>query len=191
VNLNPTEEDRLRIFTAAELARAVLARGGRLNAPEAVSLACDEMHHTARLGGSWEDVVATGRGAVTADQVLPGVASIVTEIRLEVLLEEGTRLVVIRAPFGLPDEGGPGSIAFGHGDVELAPGRPRITIEVTNTSERPIRVSSHYPFADVNARLAFDRDTARGFRLDLPAGDSLEWKPGETREVTLVATAGA
>ena len=191
MNLNPTEEDRLRIFTAAELARAVLARGGRLNAPEAVALACDEMHHTARLGGSWEDVVERGRTAVEPDRVLPGVSSIVTEIRLEVLLEEGTRLVVIRAPFGLPEDGGPGSYAFGEGDVELAPGRRRIVLEVTNTGERPIRVSSHYPFADANARLGFDREAARGFRLDLPAGDSLEWAPGQTREVTLVATAGA
>jgi urease subunit gamma/beta len=191
VNLNPTEEDRLRVFTAAELARAVLARSGRLNAPEAVALACDEMHHAARLGGSWQDVVATGRGAVQLDQVLPGVANIATEIRLEVLLEEGTRLVVIRAPFGLPEDGGPGAIAFGEGDVALAPGRERITLEVTNTSERPVRISSHYPFADVNPRLSFDRDAARGFRLDLPAGDSLEWKPGEAREVKLVATAGA
>jgi urease subunit beta len=54
----------------------------------------------------------------------------------------------------------------------------------------PVRVSSHYPFARANARLEFDRETAKGFRLDLPAGASLRWGPGETREVDLVAYAG-
>jgi urease subunit beta len=61
---------------------------------------------------------------------------------------------------------------------------------VTNTSERPVRISSHFPFADANPRLEFDRDAARGFRLDLPAGDSVRWVPGETRDVALVALGG-
>jgi urease subunit gamma/beta len=64
-------------------------------------------------------------------------------------------------------------------------------VSVTNTGERPIRISSHFPFWDANPNLAFDREQARGFRLDLPAGDSLRWAPGETREVTLVALGGA
>jgi len=191
VNLDPTEEDRLRVFTAAELARATLARGARLNAPEAVALVCDEMHHAARLGRSWDEVVDVGRTTLAPDQVLPDVADIVPEIRLEVLLDEGTRLVVLRDPFGPQSPHGPGAIVFGEGEVELAPGRERIRLEVTNTSERPIRVSSHFPFADANPRLRFDRAAAQGFRLDLPAGDSLEWKPGETHEITLVALGGA
>jgi urease subunit gamma/beta len=191
VNLNPTEEERLRVFTAAELARATLARGARLNAPEAVALVCDEMHHAARLGRSWDEVVDVGRTTLAVEQVLPGVADVVHEIRLEVLLDEGTRLVVLRDPFGPPSADGPGALAFGAGEVGLAPGRERIRLEVTNTSERPIRVSSHFPFADANPRLRFERAAAQGFRLDLPAGDSLEWKPGETREVALVALGGA
>jgi urease subunit gamma/beta len=190
VDLTPTEEDRLRVFTAAQLARETLARGGRLNAPEAVALACDEMHHAARLGATWEEVVEAGRAASAPGRVLDGVAGIVREIRVEVLLEEGTRLVVLRDPFGPADDDGPGAIALGDGDVELAPGRRRIRLSVTNTSERPIRVSSHYPFADANPRLSFDRDAARGHRLDLPAGDSIAWEPGATREVDLVAYGG-
>jgi urease subunit gamma/beta len=189
VDLTPTEEERLLVFTAAELARATLARGSRLNAPEAVALVCDEMHHAARAGGTWEDVAAAGSSAVGSDQVLDGVASIVPEIRLEVLLEEGTRLVVLREPFGAASADGPGAVVVEPGDLPLAPGRARIRLEVTNTSERPIRVSSHHPFAEVNPRLAFDREAAQGFRLDLPAGDSIAWAPGETREVGLVATA--
>jgi urease beta subunit len=74
--------------------------------------------------------------------------------------------------------------------VPLVPGRERKTLTVTNTGERPVRISSHFPLWDANPSLAFDRAAARGFRLDLPAGDSLRWAPGETREVELVALGG-
>jgi urease subunit gamma/beta len=190
MQLTPTEEDRLRIFTAAELARRSLARGLRLNAPEAVALACDEMHMAARGGATWDEVRAAGETAVPGDRVLPGVANVIEEIRVEVVLEEGSRLIVLRAPFGPPGDDGPGAIRFGDGQIELAPDRRRVRVSVRNDGQRPIRVSSHFPFAEVNERLVFDRDTARGFRLDLPAGDSVRWEPGQTREVTLVATGG-
>ena len=98
--LTPSEEERLRIFTAAELARRAIDRGLSLNAPEATALLCDEMHLTARSGGSFEEVAAAGRRALRADQLLPGVAELLEEIRLEVLLDEGTRLVVLRRPWG-------------------------------------------------------------------------------------------
>ena len=74
--------------------------------------------------------------------------------------------------------------------IELAPGRDRIHLEVTNTSARVVRVSSHYPFWRTNRRLAFDREAARGFRLDVPAGASIRFAPGETHEVTLVRFGG-
>ncbi|HZB01837.1 MAG TPA: urease subunit gamma [Actinomycetota bacterium] len=98
--LSPTEEDRLRIFAAAELARRSLARGLGLNAPEATALICDEMHLAARGGASFDEVAEAGRNAVRDDQLLPGVAELLDEIRLEVLLDEGTRLIVLRRPWG-------------------------------------------------------------------------------------------
>jgi urease subunit gamma/beta len=191
VRLTPTEEERLRIFAAAELARRSRSLGHKLNAPEAIALVCDAMHLAARGGASYEDVVDTGRDALAPDEVLDGVADVVGEIRLEVLLDEGARLVVIRQPFGTPSPDGPGAFRFAGCDVPLVPGRRRITLTVTNTSERPVRVSSHFPFADANPKLAFDREVARGFRLDLPAGDSTRWAPGETLDVDLVAYGGA
>lgn len=97
--LTPTEEDRLRIFTAAELARRALARGLQLNGPEAAALICDEMHMAARTGASYEEVIEAGRRAVPADRLMNGVADLVDEIRLEVLLDEGSRLVVLRRPW--------------------------------------------------------------------------------------------
>jgi urease subunit gamma/beta len=187
MQLNPTEEDRLRVFTAAQLARTTLGRDLPLNAPEAVALVCDEMHLAARGGASYEEVVRVGRDALRPDQVLDGVAGVVPEIRVEVLLEGGTRLVVLRDPFGPPTDDAPGAIRFAEGDVPLVPDRERRTLTVTNDGAHPIRVSSHFPFWQSNPSLRFDRTLAEGFRLDLPAGDSIRWAPGETREVSLVA----
>jgi urease subunit gamma/beta len=99
MHLGQTEEDRLRIFSAAELARRVLAKGLKLNAPEATALVCDEMHLAARAGSSLDEVVDAGRRAIGFDQLMPGVAELVDEIRLEVLLDEGSRLVVLRRPW--------------------------------------------------------------------------------------------
>lgn len=98
--LNPTEEDRLRIFAAAELARRTLERGLALNAPEATALICDEMHMAARSGATFDEVVEAGRRAVPADRLMDGVAELIDVIRLEVLLDEGSRLVVLRGLWG-------------------------------------------------------------------------------------------
>ncbi len=190
MRLTPTEEERLRVFAAAELARRTLAHGLKLNAPEAIAVVCDAMHVAARRGGSYEDAAAAGRAALGPEDVMDGVADIASEIRLEVLLEEGSRLVVLREPFGPATDDGPGAVRFGEGDVALVPERRRITLTVTNASERPVRVSSHYPFMETNAKLTFDRAAARGFRLDLPAGDSIRWDPGETKDVDLVGYGG-
>ncbi len=123
--------------------------------------------------------------------VLDGVASIAPEIRVEVLLDEGTRLIVLRAPFGAVREDGPGAVRFAPGDVALVPDRERRSLTIRNAGRRPIRVSSHFPLWQANPSLEFDRGAARGFRLDLPAGDSLRWAPGEERAVDLVAYGGA
>ncbi len=97
--LSPTEEDRLRIFVVAELARRALARGLKLNALEATAVTCDEMHMAARAGASFDEVLEAGRRAVEAGQLISGAADLVDEIRVEVLLDEGSRLVVLRRPW--------------------------------------------------------------------------------------------
>ncbi|MEZ4234389.1 MAG: urease subunit beta [Polyangiaceae bacterium] len=84
----------------------------------------------------------------------------------------------------------PGEILPAAGEIELNPGRERLRLEVKNTGDRPIQVGSHYHFAETNAALDFDRPTARGYRLDIPAGTAVRFEPGESREVTLVAYAG-
>ncbi|MGO8961191.1 MAG: urease subunit beta [Streptosporangiaceae bacterium] len=185
--LSPTEEDRLRIFLASELARRTRADGVPLSAPEVTALICDEMHRAARAGASPEEVLAAGRAAVSGDDVLEGVPALLPEIRLEVLLDDGMRLVVLRNPVAPNGTGQPGEIRGPERDIPLDTGRPRIRVVVTSTSSRPVRVSSHYPFWRVNSRLEFDRAAAAGYRLDIPAGESIRWEPGEAKEVTLVA----
>jgi urease subunit beta len=85
----------------------------------------------------------------------------------------------------------PGEVVPAEGDIELNPGRERITLRVENTGDRPIQVGSHFHFADTNGALAFDRTAATGFRLDVPAGTGVRFEPGIAREVTLVRLAGA
>jgi urease subunit gamma/beta len=194
VRLTDWEEERLLIFSAAELARRHRAAGLALNAPEAIALICDAMLEAARAGASYAEVEAAGRAAVGPAEALPGVRELVDEVRLEVLMNDGTRLVVLVDPLanGEADDGtGPGAVIAADG----APADPtahheRRRLTVRNDSQRVVRVSSHYPFDRVNTRLIFDRGAATGFRLDLPAGASLRWAPGEEREVDLVRYGG-
>ncbi len=192
MRLTPWEEERLLLFSAAELARRRRSRGLRLSAPEAIAVICDAMLEAARDGASLEAVEAAGRSAIDAGDVIDGVRELVDEVRLEVLVGDGTRLVVLVDPLGggrpiAPD--GPGAVI--PSDLERAPiERERRRIVVRNESRRVVRVSSHMPFDRVNPRLAFDRSTVAGFRLDLPAGDSERWAAGEEKTVDLVRFGG-
>lgn len=85
----------------------------------------------------------------------------------------------------------PGEIIPADGDIELNAGQPVVMLEVSNTGDRPIQVGSHYHFFETNAALAFDRDKARGTRLDIPAGTAVRFEPGQTRAVRLVPYHGA
>jgi urease subunit gamma/beta len=137
-------------------------------------------------------VEAAGRAAVDPGDVLPGVAALVPDVRLEVLMDDGTRLIVLVEPLGPAGVDAPGAIvlAAGPGVAEDAPPRAAVALMVRNTSRRVVRVSSHHPFERVNPRLEFDRAAAAGHRLDLPAGSTERWGPGETRTVRLVRFGG-
>jgi urease subunit beta len=84
----------------------------------------------------------------------------------------------------------PGELLPAEGDIELNAGKPTVTLSVANTGDRPIQVGSHFHFFEVNDALQFDRDQARGMRLDIPAGTAVRFEPGDEREVTLVPLAG-
>ncbi|BDW85661.1 urease subunit beta [Roseicyclus marinus] len=84
----------------------------------------------------------------------------------------------------------PGEIIPAEGDIELNAGREAVVLRVANTGDRPVQVGSHYHFAETNAALAFDREAARGMRLDIAAGTAVRFEPGQTREVQLVPYGG-
>ncbi len=196
MQLTPWEEERLLLFGAAELARRHRDAGLALNAPETVALICDAMLEAARAGGSYADVEAAGRTAVSPSDVMPGVRELVDLVSLEVLLEDGTRLISLVDPLGdgpaAADSRGPGAIVPAPGDGRrVENGGEYLQLSVRNTSRRVVRISSHFPFDKVNARLEFDRRAARGFRLDLEAGSSQRWSPGETLTVGLVRLRGS
>ncbi|KAA1176042.1 urease subunit beta [Marinobacter salinexigens] len=84
----------------------------------------------------------------------------------------------------------PGEYMIQDGDIELCAGRERITLDVSNTGDRPVQIGSHYHFAEANPALEFDRAKAKGFRLDVAAGTAIRFEPGQTRSVTLIPFAG-
>ena len=182
MRLTERELDRLLVFSAAELARRHRSAGLKLSAPEAIALMCDAMFEAARAGATYADVESAGYAAVAPEQVMDGVAAMVDEVRLEVLMDDGTRLIVLLKPLGGPE----GTDSARAAEVHPTSNRERHTVTVTNTGTRAIRVSSRFPFDQVNPRLSFDRDASVGFHLDIEVGSTVRWAPGETREVTLI-----
>lgn len=85
----------------------------------------------------------------------------------------------------------PGEMFIEDGEIELNAGRETVTLSVSNKGDRPIQVGSHFHFFEVNSALEFDRDRARGMRLDIPAGTAVRFEPGDDREVTLVPLVGS
>ena len=85
----------------------------------------------------------------------------------------------------------PGEYFLSDDEIEINAGRDTVTLEVKNSGDRPVQVGSHYHFFEVNDALVFDRDKARGFRLNIPAGTAVRFEPGQTRRVSLIPFAGA
>ncbi|TDE54000.1 urea amidohydrolase [Nonomuraea mesophila] len=192
MHLTPAEHDRLTVFTVAELARRRRDRGAPLSAPEVVALVADAVYEAAWDGLPMEAVIAAGRGAVRAEEAARGVPALVRRVEVDALFPAGTALVAVDDPLDAePDPADPGAVLPAAERMPPAPGRARVEVEVTNTADVDVHVSSHYPFWQANAALSFDREAARGHRLDVPAGSSLCFPPGVTITVRLVMLGGA
>ncbi len=187
MKLTPKEQDRLTIFTLAELARKRRARGIKLNYPEAVALISDEVMEEARAGRSYDEVAAHGMQLLHEDDVLPGVAELAETLYIEPLFDDGTKLIVLRNPIRLAPEHELARVvpAAAPETIVINADRPTISLSVTNTSAHPVQITSHMPFWEINPRMQFDREQARGYRLDIAAGGAVRWEPGETKEVQL------
>ncbi|HET9091366.1 MAG TPA: urease subunit gamma [Acidimicrobiales bacterium] len=188
MQLTPAERDRLLIASAAAVARRRRERGLALNAPEATALVASAVIEAARDGARLAEAIEAGRRCLRADEVLPGVAEVVPEVQVEAVFDDGTRLAVVPSPFGPPAAAGPGAVE--QRAEEFRPVAER-HVRVLNTAPVPISVTSHFHFFEANPRLCFDRASAFGMHLAVPAGDAVRFAPGEEREVGLVRVAGA
>ena len=190
MELSPREKDKLLLFTAALLAERRKARGLKLNYPEAVAYISAAILEGARDGRTVAELMAEGTRVLGADDVMDGVAELITEVQVEATFPDGTKLVTVPQPIPVRKVLGIGAVEAAPGTITLNAGRASKTIEVANSGDRPIQVGSHYHFFEVNPALKFDRESARGFRLDVPAGTAVRFEPGQTRTVDLCAYAG-
>jgi urease subunit gamma/beta len=191
MRLTPTEQDRILLFSAAELARARRRRGRLLNVVEATALVADAVCEAARDGLRLAAAIEVGRSVLTAEDLLPGVTEVVRTVKVEAVFDDGSRLAVVHDPFRL----GPRSADAGPADPTAAGEAGEEAgdvsrIVVTNTSPVPISVTSHFHFFEVNPRLLFDRAAAYGRHLAVPAGTAVRFEPGGTREVALAPIGG-
>ena len=216
MRLTPREADKLVLHQAGFLAQKRLARGLRLNHPEAVALIATQLLEFIRDGRSVAELMDLGRQLLGVEDVAEGVADMIDEVQVEGTFPDGTKLVTVHHPivaargsrelalYGsfLTSAAGSvgerpvaldapaGQITAAPGELTLNAARDGIRLPVTNQGDRPIQVGSHYPFVETNRALSFDRAAARGRRLDIPAGTAVRFEPGETKTVDLVAIDG-
>ncbi len=214
MHLSPRDIDKLILHGAGFLAQKRLARGLRLNYPEAVALISAQILEFIRDGRSVAELMDLGRRMLGRAQVMPGVPELIAEVQVEGTFPDGTKLVTVHHPIAL-EQGElalalhgsflpvpasfpaaeavptPGEVMAAPGEIELNAGRETVSVAVLNRGDRPIQVGSHYPFAETNRALEFDRGRAYGMRLDIPAGTAVRFEPGESKTVQLVALAGA
>jgi urease subunit gamma/beta len=187
VELTPSEQDHLLIFTVAQLAASRRDRGLKLNVPEATALISHAVVEAARDGKSHSEALAIGRSAVTQAQLLPGVGPLLSGIAVEAVFSDGRRLVVV--DFETTDTDIPGEVVRLE-SVLQSPASDSVTVTVTNISNIQISVTTHMHFFEVNPRLAFDREASYGRRLQIPAGEHVDFPPGESVTVTLIPITG-
>jgi urease subunit gamma/beta len=190
--LSPREKDKLLVSMAAMVARRRLERGLKLNYPEAVALITDFVVEGARDGRTVADLMEAGAAVLSPSQVMDGVAEMIHDVQVEATFPDGTKLVTVHEPIrGATGALQPGEVTTQPGDITLNMGREAIALTVANTGDRPIQVGSHYHFFETNPALSFERDKARGMRLDIPAGTAVRFEPGQSREVRLIPIAGS
>jgi len=217
MHLSPRELDKLTLHAAGALAQKRLARGLRLNHPEAVALIASQLLELIRDGKSVAELMDVGRRMLGRAQVMAGVADMIREVQVEGTFADGTKLVTVHDPIVQPegdlelalygsflpvppasafapaaeeeDAVLPGEVLVVSGTILLNDGRDELTLSVKNVGDRPIQVGSHFPFSEANSALVFDRVRALGMRLDIPAGTAVRFEPGDEKTVKLVATA--
>lgn len=191
MRLTPREQERLMTHYAGQLAKERKARGLKLNYPEAIALITSELLEMARDGLSVTELMSAGRKILTAADVMDGVPEMISEIQLEATFPDGTKLVTVHEPIIPDNKLITGEIITEEGDITINDGKEAVPLLVANTADRPVQVGSHFHFFEVNKALEFDRETAFGKRLDIPAGTAVRFEPGERKKVMLIPIGGS
>ena len=194
MHLTPGDQERLMLALAGIVARDRQARGIKLNYPESIAVLTSWVIERAREGVSVAELMQLGREVLGPDDVMPGVADLITEVQVEAMFPDGRKLVTLHHPIAATGAAeGPGAVRVRPGTVELNADRSpaeRIELTITNTGDRPVQIGSHLHLPDANSALDFDRDKAFGFRLDIQAGTSHRFEPGVSRTVQAVTIRG-
>lgn len=186
----PREQEKLMLSYAGELAGKRKERGIKLNYPEAVAYISAQLLELAREGKTVAELMSLGKKMLTAEDCMEGVPEMIGEIQIEATFPDGTKLVTVHTPIEPDNKNIPGEVIYGDDDIIINEGRYTTEISVTNTSDRPVQVGSHYHFFEVNKKLRFDRSKSYGMRLDIPSGTAVRFEPGEIKTVRLVEIGG-
>ncbi|KAF1772151.1 Metal-dependent hydrolase [Phytophthora cactorum] len=217
MRLSPREEEHLMLHTAGFLAQKRLARGLRLNYTESVALLATQVLEFIRDGKTVAELMTLGAQMLGRRQVMEGVAAILDEVQVEGTFPDGTKLVTIHNPIANLDGDlslalygsflpvpklevfgaaatttavAPGALITPDEDVVLNIGRKTRVLQITNLSDRPIQVGSHYHLIEANPYLEMDRKLAYGHRLNIASGTAVRFEPGDQKTVSIVPIAG-
>lgn len=190
MHLTVREQERLMTHYAGELAKQRKSRGLKLNYPEAVAYITSELLELARDGLTVTELMSRGKKLLSGDDVMDGVAEMIHEIQLEATFPDGTKLVTVHEPIIPLYRCVPGEVLVEDGEIVINEGKTATEITVVNTADRPVQVGSHFHFFEANKDLEFDRKSAFGKRLDIPAGTAVRFEPGESRKVSLIDIGG-
>ncbi len=189
--LTNRESEKLMIYTAAKLAIERKDRGVKLNYPEAVAILSSYIIEGARDGKSVAQLMVDATKVLKQDDVMSGVASMMHMVQVEATFNDGTKLVTVHNPIPYDkNELIPGQYFIEEGEILLNDRKKITTIEVKNDGDRPVQIGSHYHFFEVNKELNFDRASAYGKRLDIPAGTSVRFEPGSSKTISLIEFSG-
>ncbi|MGB7401413.1 MAG: urease subunit gamma [Arcobacter sp.] len=190
--LTNREQERLMIYTASKLALERKEKGLKLNYPEAVAILSSYILEGAREGKTVAKLMVDATKVLGEDDVMDGIASMMHMVQIEATFDDGTKLVTVHNPITTSKKAKiePGEYFVSEGEISLNKNRELITIQVENKGDRPVQIGSHYHFFEVNKELVFDRAQAYGKRLDVPAGTSVRFEPGSSKEITLVSYTG-
>lgn len=215
MRLTPRDIEKLMLHQAGFVAQKRYARGLKLNYPETIALISTQILEFIREGYSVAELMNLGKQIIGLDDVMEGVEKMIHDVQIEGTFPDGTKLVTVHHPicqknitngYALYGSGltkskqkievdnvsniHPGNYEVLDEEIELNQGRKTMVLLVINKGDRPVQVGSHYPFAETNQCLEFDRATTLKYRLNIPAGTAVRFEPGEEKEVELVEMSG-